>query len=473
MISRWLSVFAGVLLSFHALGQEQEAESSIPSRSHLVFFEAIPVFGPDTSQALVHIHYRLKESFFVFVKDDAARVDSRFVARGELQVELLDNERKSVAREVRQINIGRTTLPETGEDTADIVGAVPFRVPDGRYTILFRVDDRESGRSFLNRDRSLSTRRALPDTFELSFPFLADIQYADDQSHPAKIVPKNLGGTVRFGSGGGFALQVHSTPDAAPLSIQWTVTRERIGERTGVSTAALLPIFSEGDLFLAAFENQPFEGNQFTLLDGYFLLKTDRESFFYEPTEGRSGWSILYIPLPLERLVPWPRYKTELIIASGTSKKEETYYFGVSWPDRPKSLSDAKLAVEALSHIASDSEMASIQSGPFVNSARSFFRFWRKYDPDTSSVYNEVMQEYYRRVDKAIESYSSSKTQDGYKTDRGKIMILFGPPSRTNRILATDNTLLEVWTYDNIGRRFTFADRGRSGNYILVKTEEL
>ncbi|HWP81612.1 MAG TPA: GWxTD domain-containing protein [Bacteroidota bacterium] len=470
---RWHSILAGAFLLLSIAVQAQESDPLPQAQSSFVFFEAIPAFGPDTSLALVHIHYRLKESFFVFVKDPSARNGENFVARGELLVELLDQDKKSVAREVRQIHIPRTALPQPDENLSDIVGVIPFLVPDGRYSILFRVDDRESGRSFLNRDRELSTRHAFPHAFELSFPFLAEIRYSDDQSRPAKIIPKNLGGTAIFGSSGGFALQAQPPSPNLPLTLRWIITRERLPDRQAVNPTALLTIFSETDLILSAFENQPLEGSQFTLLDGYLKPKIERNDFFYEPTDGSTGWKVLFIPLPLEKLIPWPRYKIHLTVVSGTSKKEETYYFGIAWPNRPRSLSDPKTALEALSHIASDSEMTAIQSGSFGNMARAFVNFWRKYDPDTTSVYNEVMEEYYQRVDKAIEKFSSLKNQDGFKTDRGRIMILFGPPSRTNRVLATDNTLLEIWTYDNIGRRFTFADRGRSGNFILVKTEEL
>ncbi len=473
MISRWNNLLL-VMLPLLAVAQQEESERSAAIRqSQFVNFEAIPVFTADTGNAVAHIHYRIRQNFFVFVKNEHEKGPDRFVANGELLVELLDEQKNSVAREVRQINLRRTSIPQADENLADLQGVVVFSVPDGRYTVLFRVDDRESGRSFLNRDRQLATRRPVLGSFEISFPFLGQIVVPEDKTKPVGIFPFNLGGGYPFGSGGGFVLQLSTPGSTRPISLEWNLKRERPLERSSANMGSFLTPNAEGDLIAAALEDQALSGNQFTLVDGYFNLHASDSGISYDAQNGSTGWKILFIPLPLEQLAPWPRYRLDLKIISDAGAKEQTYYFGSFWQKKPRSLLDPNLAIDALKHIATDQELEDIQAGSFAKSAKAFFQFWRTRDPDTTTVYNEVMEEYYRRVDRANERFSSVREQDGYKTDRGRIFILFGPPTRTNRVLGTDSTLIEVWIFENVGRRFTFMDRGRTGNFILAKVEDL
>ena len=102
-----------------------------------------------------------------------------------------------------------------------------------------------------------------------------------------------------------------------------------------------------------------------------------------------------------------------------------------------------------------------------------FMEFWKKRDPDTTTAYNEVMAEFYRRVDESIRRFSSLKENDGFKTDRGRIFILYGTPTTTERRLLPNSTPTEAWTYQNIRRKFIFTDPSRSGSYILTETENL
>lgn len=472
--SLWLKLFILLFLPVLLLAQQEEQEPEIaPRPSQLVFFEALPVFTTDTTHAVAHIHYRIKKNFFIFVKDDTEKGPERFVARGELLVELFDQNKNSVARDVRQIVLKRASIPQADEEIGDLQGVVVFNIPDGRYTVLFRLDDRESGRTFLNRDRQLATRRPIRGSFEVSYPFVGRLVYPPEPTKPATIIPYNYGGIYPFGGHGGYVLQVATPGTTAPISLEWKLKKERIQPRPGISVGTLLPFQTNDDLLAAAFGDETLSGSQFTLIDGTFALEVLESGIVYRPSDGATGWKILYIPLPLEKLPPWPRYRIDLKIVSDSRTKEQTYYLGNFWAKRPRSLSDPKLAIDALRHIATDAEMEEMLSGSFERSAKAFAEFWRKRDPDTTTAYNEIMEEYYRRVDKANEQFSSLRDQDGYKTDRGRILILFGTPTKTNRILGTDNILFEVWVYENVGRKFTFMDRGKTGNFVLAKVEEL
>jgi GWxTD domain-containing protein len=53
-------------------------------------------------------------------------------------------------------------------------------------------------------------------------------------------------------------------------------------------------------------------------------------------------------------------------------------------------------------------------------------QFWERRNPNPGSAYNEYKEEYYRRIAYANEHYSSGIP--GWKTDRGRIYIMYGPP---------------------------------------------
>ena len=68
----------------------------------------------------------------------------------------------------------------------------------------------------------------------------------------------------------------------------------------------------------------------------------------------------------------------------------------------------------------------------------------------------------------STEEHFTLRQPDGTRTDRGRIYILYGPPSSTERKLNPSGAYREVWTYGRLGRTFVFEDQNRSGNYLLV-----
>ena len=78
----------------------RRSPSSLPILSS-VSFEAIPLFSTDTSSANVQIHYRIRQDFFVVLRNTEASGHAQYVGKGELIVELKDEKNNSAAREFR------------------------------------------------------------------------------------------------------------------------------------------------------------------------------------------------------------------------------------------------------------------------------------------------------------------------------------------------------------------------------------
>ncbi len=82
---------------------------------------------------------------------------------------------------------------------------------------------------------------------------------------------------------------------------------------------------------------------------------------------------------------------------------------------------------EDVSYIITDEERAAFKKLQTDEEREQFIeQFWLRRDPTPDSIENEFKEEHYRRIAYANEHYASGIP--GWKTDRGRIYITFGPP---------------------------------------------
>lgn len=113
---------------------------------------------------------------------------------------------------------------------------------------------------------------------------------------------------------------------------------------------------------------------------------------------------------------------------------------------------------------------------------RFVVNFWEQRNPHPGSGSNPFKEEHYRRLAYVNQHFASEVP--GWKTDRGRIYILYGPPDeRETHPTSSGGNLpptnaahfpTDMWRYhhiEGIGRdiTFVFIDRCRCGNYILVE----
>lgn len=167
-------------------------------------------------------------------------------------------------------------------------------------------------------------------------------------------------------------------------------------------------------------------------------------------------------------------YLLLLSYEAGSASVNDTVSFRLRWVDAPFSLSRVDYAIKALYPIVSDDSLDLLQAGDREQQGRALRAFWAKRDPTPSTKFNEAMAEYYRRVDYANANFKSLGQRDGTFTDRGKIFILYGPPTEVNRDLQPDAAPREVWLYHNkVKRGFVFTDPSKTGDYRLTEYYDL
>ncbi|MEJ5350002.1 MAG: GWxTD domain-containing protein [Melioribacteraceae bacterium] len=153
------------------------------------------------------------------------------------------------------------------------------------------------------------------------------------------------------------------------------------------------------------------------------------------------------------------------LIITDTNKKAE-FNLQVVWINKPKSLANLEFAVEILNMIENKNVVNKILQNSKSNLYDALKNYWDKKYPDRKYQFNELMNEFYRRVDYANENFSTLSYKFGAKTDRGKIYIKYGQPDEIFRNYS-DNKVIEIWIYKNINRQFTFVDNSGLGNYML------
>jgi GWxTD domain-containing protein len=165
--------------------------------------------------------------------------------------------------------------------------------------------------------------------------------------------------------------------------------------------------------------------------------------------------------------------------ATGNSKADSGKSFRASvsrgcivrMKNMPLFITDIDKATEQLQYIAKSSEIDHIREATTPDEKRKrFLEFWSKHNPDPNASNNELMEEYYSRVEYADKNYANH--MEGWKTDRGMIFIQFGPPQNIERHpFNSDNKPYEIWYYYEQNREFLFIDEIGLGDYRIVYPE--
>lgn len=126
---------------------------------------------------------------------------------------------------------------------------------------------------------------------------------------------------------------------------------------------------------------------------------------------------------------------------------------------------------EMVRYIASRDEVTQYQSLRGVEAKRkAMFEFWNRRDDDPSVPGNERKSEYFKRLEYCKQHFKTG-FREGWKTDRGRVFIVYGPPDEVERHAnEVDVKPFEIWIYNSIqgGVQFIFGDRSGFSDYVLL-----
>jgi GWxTD domain-containing protein len=144
----------------------------------------------------------------------------------------------------------------------------------------------------------------------------------------------------------------------------------------------------------------------------------------------------------------------------------------VIWFEKPTYLYKVDLAVRPLKYLIPEEEFKRVKSLNYKDLQEWFNAFWKKKDPTEGTDYNELLYEYYWRVDETNRKFYVDY-KEGWETDRGQIYLLYGKPQRVeNRRYSTITLPHIVWFYDDEDLNFIFVDKDKNGEFVLLKDKE-
>jgi GWxTD domain-containing protein len=399
-----------------------------------------PMASPDSMRLIAHMKISYDNAFF------AKRQDGKFGAELSFTVEVL-NRQVSVARKVQRRVIVVDSFAATKDRSRFVEAAFDIPLRAGEYEVLSEIYSDE-----IQKQIRLDKRRIAPKPRKTVT--MSDIMMVSRATLQADELYFKLLGAAGNGIFGKDYVGIVEVIAPQPIdALTWelyekSTQSEKLLEKKSVPKENIIPIKSIE-------VNEKGEKN--------YTLSAQRLD--------RSVRYLAVIDFQAERLANM-RFKLKVIAQSGKETNEVVKEFENAWIDIPFALYDITLAIRLMEYILPAEALNEMQSGSAEEQRRKFLDYWKKRDPTPDTEYNELMAEYYRRVDYAFFNFYTPR-EFGWRTDRGKTYILYGEPSSITREFPVNRPTQEIWTYNEIKKRFIFADRTNTGNYERIAEEDL
>ncbi len=400
----------------------------------------------DSSLARVDITYRIPYRFFVFVKDTSAGAPEVFSGSGDLSIEILNDEKLSVARAIRQPALSVESSEDDALENRYLEGGISLRVPPGNYVLSVELTDRNSRRHFFDNARPLHiVRPGKPG----SPP--GDILFVETPHSPSDSIlrPVNWNTTVPLGTNvdGLVMFQTAGYRDSLRPAM-------RILRAHGKDTA-LRPVIV--DSTFADFHLNP----------GALVPSFGDSSLWYTiVSTGYPEFSTLRFHMRTDSLEEG-EYTLEISARVRGQKISTSRSFTIRWIDMPMTLRNFDASITAMKYIMSEDEYSRFTHARQGEKEKIFREYWKKRDPTPGTAYNELEAEYFSRADYAMTHLGTVGQPNGLESDRGRIYMVYGPPSEIQHDVLPSGPPREIWEYDTLHKRFVFTDPTRQGNYRL------
>jgi GWxTD domain-containing protein len=375
---------------------------------------------PGDSLSSVFYLYKIPYQNLVFIKDD-----NHYTAELRLSLEVTDTNSNFVKREIKDWKIETGLFEMTNSRQTFAEGLIQLKLPEGSYDIMPFMTDKNS------RELKLENVRVDISGDEFIEPLIINSKKTDCEGQDF-IQLTNFENSLPFGNGQyDFIIPVY---DIFKDEISVTVLSHRDtvfdGKLNNSFLSDLTLIECEGKILLSdsgegvRTRNFVLSGIGNKLKEGgfYIIVKDDEEK----------------------------RYKKNVL-----------------WYDKPMSLQNPEDAVKALINIEKEKVVDSLLDIGKEKIYLALVDYWKKKDPTPATEYNELMYEFYSRVDYARKNFGSITGIIGDESDRGRIFIKFGKPDKIERSYNGKGKAVETWIYNKQQRKFVFTDKGGTGEFSL------
>lgn len=408
-------------INFYLMAQvetRKPAELDIPN----IYFDLLG-FAPDSgSGSRLDVYIQIPYENIFFLKEGPT-----FTASYELTISLLDSNKKLIKEKLWNETVKTEFYEETISPKHYKISQQSFLLPSGKYFIRVQIRDNQTKKS-ISATKSIELRNYNDSKFSASdMMILNKLTYEGEK----KIISPNISGNVVDLPGGFYVfLEVYNYLSADTLQLDYEIFKDqRKVIRSGTSIHP---------------------------------LQTTKNAIFFKVNSNELpiGEYILNVILS-------PKNFSNSTDENFRFKYSLAKPFSIHWRGMPTSIVDLDAAIDQMIYIEDAAELKRIKSLPLNEKVAAFKELWKKKDPTPNTERNELMEEYYSRVEYANKNFKHYI--DGWKTDMGMVFIIFGSPNNVDRHpFDIDSKPYEVWYYYQLNRQFVFVDESGFGDYKLV-----
>lgn len=395
----------------------------------------IPV---DDSKAVFSTFFRLDYDFIPFLRKRPNTTppseELEYFAPVRMGIEIYEGEasdsrranrnRTSVFRDSFSDTVWVESFEQTRSRLNHTTGFIRTELNAGDYHYELQVTRGESIRENSSRNRNIT----VPEYSSWEKGSFILLKQGDRSDGTLNATLLNYGSNVLYGQDYDLLVVL---PRETSTQYSFSIYKMRIGSDDETQGDAIYEApLTQDDLFTAA--NPVFDrnGNEVT-------LQMDTET-------GNIQFAHLSIP---NQDFENTRYKL-MLQTDGEEAPIFERIVSSQWLDMPISLYNIDVAIRMMKFIVNESELRRLNSGSTSEKEEKFRDFWAERDPTPDTEFNELMSEYYKRVDHAYENFTALQVP-GFETDRGQAYILYGPPDNIERQFPTGQPTREIWEYPN------------------------
>lgn len=382
---------------------------------------------PSDSGTVIYYSYRIPNNFLIFEKSD-----SGFKAGYSLGLEVSDSLSKSIKRAYSENEVILNDFEKTNSSKDFEEGVIELKIGKGKYNVFPFFTDKSSVKEFKLKPQVVTSVGSKTLT-----PIVVD-ETPVECNNNRTIEVANYGGDIPFSE--------------APYSIIIPVKDTTVKELN-------LRIINGFDTVFSGKLNESFTaGIKLTQCSKKIILE-------FSKNNATKNFVIKNLS---QKLYEGPLTIMEL---DSANKISNSFSLSVVWANKPFALMNYEFAIKSLRNIEKEELVDSLLSLSPLQYQKALFDYWKKYDKTPATKYNQLMAEFYARVDYSAINFRTISNKSGVETDRGKTFIKFGKPSKTDRSSSDKGKIVETWYYDSTGLVFSFVDKNGNGDFTLIKQQ--
>lgn len=421
-------------VSLHAQNEPGRA-----SGGPFFFIDAANVASKDISNGRIEVFVKVAFSELLFTKFQSTLYRSQY----EITYLLYDKKNNLVQREIQEKEIITDKYSDTESDLRFHFSRLTLNVNPGDYTLTATITDKET-QKFGQRKLSIPVKTFREKPIGISDLIFADKIQKDSLMDIVNIVPNVF---KSFDN------------DYKRYLVYFEIYDGKFST-TNKDTSGSLPVEKE------------------TIKIKYKVLDKNQLVIVEDSTEKEVSQFQTFSSVEIDKKnISYGKYILDVVVSRAGQRASSKAVFDVrlstfTSPSTSSSAFDLDIAIKQLRPITRNINIGKILKGTQAEKAKFFEEFWKSKDPTPETERNELMEEYYRRIDYA-NRYFTSGFREGWDTDRGMVYVVLNAPDDIERHpYDSDAKPYEIWYFYQANLKLFFVDFSGVGDYELYNRQE-